>query len=173
MCACTQELSDLFLCGLKCRENGSVARLLPEDRPTFNLVQACIDTLLSRLSQDKPEPKFLTDNADYRQRHLAQMLNRFVLGEFYQTKTYDKAIKTLRDSLVMGTGCLKVYEGDNDKVCVDRVLVTDLFVDDNDAINGDPQTLYQVKLMDRDKLIANSPKNKRSIIEDTPDVVPG
>ena len=144
------------------------SKTLPEDRPTFNLVQACIDTLLSRLSQDKPEPKFLTDNADYRQRHLAQMLNKFVLGEFYQTKAHQKAVKMLRDCMVMGTGCLKVYEGDNDKVCIDRVLKSDLFVDDNDAINGDPQTLYQVKLMDRDKLIANSPKKKKQIIEDTP-----
>lgn len=147
-------------------------KTLPEDRPTFNLVQSCIDTLLSRLSQDKPEPKFLTDNADYRQRHLAQMLNRFILGEFYQTKAYEKTVKMLRDCLVMGTGALKVYEGDNDKVCVDKVLATDLFVDENDAINGEPQAMYQVKLMDRDKLIANSPKDKSTIIRDTPQSYP-
>lgn len=147
-------------------------KTLPEDRPTFNLVQACIDTLLSRLSQDKPEPKFLTDAADYTQRHLAQMLNKFILGEFYQTKAYEKAVKMLRDCMVMGTGCLKVYEGDNDKVCVDKVLVTDLFVDENDAVNGEPQTLYQVKLMDRDKLIANSPVKVKKIIESTPQSFP-
>lgn len=147
-------------------------RTLPEDRPTFNLVQSCIDTLLSRLSQDKPEPKFLTDNADYRQRHLAQELNRFVLGEFYQTKVYEKAVRMLRDCMVMGPGCLKVYEGDNDKVCVDRVMATDLYVDENDAINGDPQVLYQLKLVDRDKFMANSPKNKRKIIEQTPQSYP-
>src|SRR5271169_3240422 len=38
-------------------------KTLPDDRPTFNLIQACTDTLVSRLSQDKPQPKFLTDNA--------------------------------------------------------------------------------------------------------------
>src|ERR1035437_11171682 len=117
------------------------SKTLPDDRPTFNLVQACTDTLVSRLSQNKPEPKFLTDNADYKQRHLAQRLNHFMLGEFYQTKTYAKATKILRDCIVMGTGCLKVYEGDDGKVCVDRVLITDLFVDDNDSINGEPQQL--------------------------------
>src|SRR5580698_9616953 len=47
-------------------------KTLPDDRPTFNLVQACTDTLVSRLSQDEPQPKFLTDGADYKQRHLAQ-----------------------------------------------------------------------------------------------------
>ncbi len=146
-------------------------RTLPDDRPTFNLIQACTDTLVSRLSQNEPQPKFLTDGADYKQRHLAQELNRFILGEFYQTKVYEKAKKILRDGAVMGGSVLKVYEGDNNKVCVDRVMQTDLFVDDNDSLNGDPQTLYQLKLVDRDKLIANNPKVK-GIIADTPQSYP-
>jgi len=148
------------------------SKSLPEDRPTFNLIQSCVDTLLSRLAQDRPEPKFLTDNADYRQRHLAQQLNRFILGEFYQTHAYEKTIKMLRDCLVMGTGILKVYEGDDKKVCIDRVMVTDLYTDDNDSLNGEPQQLIQLKLMDRDKLLANSPKKAANIIKDTPQSYP-
>ena len=147
-------------------------RTLPEDRPTFNLIQACTDTLVSRIGQDRPEPKFLTDGADYKQRHLAQRLNQFILGEFYQTKAYDKAVKMLRDALVMGTGVLKVYEGEDGKVCVDRVMETDLFVDDNDSINGEPQQMIQLKLMDRDKLLANSPKKAEAVIEGTPQSYP-
>lgn len=147
-------------------------KTLPDDRPTFNLIQACTDTLVSRIGQDRPEPKFLTDGADYKQRHLAQRLNQFILGEFYQTKAYDKAIKILRDAIVMGTGVLKVYEGEDGKVCVDRVMKTHLFVDDNDTINGEPQQLIQIKLMDRDKLIANSPKKAEKVIEGTPNSYP-
>lgn len=147
-------------------------KTLPDDRPTFNLIQACTDTLVSRIGQDRPEPKFLTDGADYKQRHLAQRLNQFILGEFYQTKAYDKAVKMLRDAIVMGTGALKVYEGENGKVSVDRVMMTDLFVDDNDSINGDPQQMIQLKLMDRDKLLANSVKKVAKIIEGTPQSYP-
>lgn len=147
-------------------------KTLPEDRPTFNLIQACTDTLVSRIGQDRPEPKFLTDGADYKQRHLAQRLNQFILGEFYQTKAYDKAVKMLRDAIVMGTGVLKVYEGEDGKVCVDRVMKTHLYVDDNDAINGEPQQMVQIKLMDRDKLMANSAKKAAKIIEDTPQSYP-
>lgn len=147
-------------------------RTLPEDRPTFNLIQACTDTLVSRIGQDRPEPKFLTDGADYKQRHLAQRLNQFILGEFYQTKTYEKSIKMLRDAIVMGTGILKVYEGEDSKVCVDRVMETDIFVDDNDAINGDPQQMIQLKLMDRDRLLANSSKKAEAVIEGTPQSYP-
>lgn len=148
------------------------SRALPTDKPSFNLVNACVNTLTSRLSQSRPQPKFLTDNADYRQRHLAQSLNGFILGEFYQVRAYEKATKALRDALVMGTGCLKVYEGDDGKVCLDRVMITDLYVDDNDSINGEPQQLIQLKLMDRDKLMANSPKKVQNTIESTPQSYP-
>lgn len=146
-------------------------KTLPDDRPTFNLIQACTDTLVSRLSQDEPQPKFLTDGADYKQRHLAQRLNQFILGEFYQTKAYEKAVKILRDSIVMGTGCLKVYEGDDHKVAIDRVMITDLYIDENDALNGEPQQLIQLKLMDRERLTALFPK-KEGMIEDTPQSYP-
>lgn len=144
---------------------------LPDDKPTFNLIQACVDTLVSRISQARPQPKFLTENADYKQRHLAQQLNQFILGEFYQTKSYDKATKILRDCCATGCGAMKVYRGDDDKVGVDRVLETDLFTDENDSINGDPQQLYQLKLVDRDKLAANNIKKKK-IIADTPSSYP-
>jgi hypothetical protein len=152
-------------------------RTLPDDRPTFNLIQSCTDTLVSRIGQDRPEPKFLTDGADYKQRHLAQRLNQFILGEFYQTKAYDKAIKALRDGIIAGTGALKVYgdaqaDGGAGKVEVDRVMVSDLFVDDNDSINGQPQQLIQLKLMDRDKLLATSPKKVQAVIEGTPQSYP-
>lgn len=147
-------------------------KTLPDDKPTFNLIRACVDTLHSRLSQDEPQPKFLTDNADYHQRHLAQQLNRFVLGEFYQTKAYEKGAKALKDGLLIGTGALKIYEGDDRKVAIDRVLPTDLYVDDNDAINGDPRQLVQLKLMDREKLMAQSPKSAQKLIANTPQSYP-
>lgn len=146
-------------------------KTLPDDRPTFNLIQACTDTLVSRLTQNEPAPKFLTDGADYKQRHLAQELNRFILGEFYQTKTYEKSARCLRDAIVMGTGALKIYRGDDNKVCIDRVMVTDLYMDDNDALNAEPQTLMQMKLVDRDKLFANNP-DARSVIAQTPQSYP-
>ena len=37
-------------------------KTLPDDRPTFNLISACTDTLVSRISQSRPTPVFLTDN---------------------------------------------------------------------------------------------------------------
>jgi hypothetical protein len=136
---------------------------LPTDRPTFNIVQSCIDTLVSRISQSRPAPVFLTDSGDYRERNLAKRLNNFILGEFYQTKCYEKAAIILRDALVTGTGCLKVYEGQDNKVALERVLQTEILIDPNEAIYGDPRQLYQVKLIDREVLKEMFPGYKGDI----------
>lgn len=146
-------------------------KTLPDDRPTFNLIQACVDTLVSRLGQDEASPRFLTDGADYKQRHLAQELNQFILGEFYQTNAYAKGKKILRDACACGTGALKVYRDSDDKVAIDRVMTTDLFVDDNDSLNGEPQQLIQLKLVDRQKLMAQNP-NSKLVIAMTPQSYP-
>lgn len=136
---------------------------LPTDRPTFNLIQSASDTLISRIGQSRPAPVFLTDNGDYKERLLAKKLNNFIQGEFYHTKAYEKAVICLRDALVTGTGCLKVYQGQDEKVAIERVLLTELLVDPNEAIYGDPRQLYQLKLVDRDVLIDTFPKFKAQI----------
>lgn len=133
---------------------------LPADRPTFNLIQSATDTLVSRIGQSRPAPVFLTDNGDYKERRLAKQLNNFILGEYYQTKAYEKAVTILRDALVTGTGVLKVFETIDNKVGVERVLCTELLVDPNEALHGDPRQLYQLKLIDRNQLMESFPKFK-------------
>jgi hypothetical protein len=136
---------------------------LPTDRPTFNVVQSCVDTLVSRISQSRPAPVFLTDNGDYKERNLAKRLNNFILGEFYQTKTYEKCSIILRDALVTGTGCLKIYENQENKVALERVLCTELLIDPNESIYGEPRQLYQVKLIDKSVLKEMFPNMKADI----------
>lgn len=136
---------------------------LPQDRPTFNLIQSVTDTLVSRIAQSRPAPVFLTDDGDYKQRNLAKKLNNFILGEFYQTKAYELASTALRDALVAGTGIVHVYETPDNKVGLERVLLTELLVDPNESMYGEPRQLYRIKLMDRDVLIANFPKFRKKI----------
>lgn len=133
------------------------------DKPTFNLVQSVTDTLVSRISQSRPQPVFLTDNGDYKQRLLSQKLNNFIIGEFYKTKAYEKATTALRDALVAGTGVVHTYETPDNQVGLERVLLTELLVDPNEAMYGEPRQLYRMKLMDRDVLIANFPKFKTKL----------
>lgn len=133
---------------------------LPSERPTFNVVQAVVDTLVSRLTQSRPQPVFLTDNGDYKQRNLAKKLNNFILGEFHRTKAYRLAEQVLRDAFITGTGVIHKYEDQDQKVALERVLQTELLMDPNEGIYGieGVRQLYRIKLIDREVLIANFPK---------------
>lgn len=133
---------------------------IPADKPTFNVIQSAADTLVSRISQSRPAPVFLTDNSDYKNRNLAKKLNNFILGEFYQTKAYEKGEFILRDALVEGTGCIKVFETEEDRVGLERVLLTELLTDPNESIYGNPRQLFQLKLVDRAVLMEMFPDAK-------------
>ena len=142
----------------------NVSTLQP-NRPTYNLISSVTDTLVSKLTQNKPTPVFLTDNGDYKERNLAKKLNNFILGEFYRAKAYEIGEYILTDALVQGTGCVKVLETMDKKVGLERVILTELFVDIQEAAFGNPRRLYQVKLMDRSQLEAAFPKHKRLAAE--------
>lgn len=141
----------------------SAAGSLPIDRPTMNIVQSCIDTVVSRITQSRPRPIFLTDNSDYKERNLAIKLNNFVVGELYNCKAYHLGELLLRDACVLGTGCLKIFENSGKRVAMERVMATELLVDPNDALYGDPRQLFQLKLVDRAVLTEYFPKHRSDI----------
>lgn len=145
---------------------------LPMDRPTMNVVQSCVDTLVSRITMNKPRPVFLTDNGDSKMRTLAKQMNQFILGEFYQTKAYRIGSMNLTEACVLGTGCVQVLEDiTNKRVALDRVLQTELYVDPNEAMYGDPRQLFRLKLIDRSVLEANFP-GKGALVEKAENAYP-
>lgn len=139
------------------------SRGIPTDRPTFNLVQSTVDTLVSRISQSRPAPVFLTEDGDYKQRNLAKKLNNFIQGEFFNTKAYEKGTIALRDALVEGTGIMHVYETYDNRVGLEEVICTELLMDLNESMYGEPRQIYRMKLIDRDVLLAAFPKHKDKI----------
>ncbi len=137
---------------------------LPIGRPTANVCYSCTDTLVSRITQDRPLPDFLTDGGDYKQRKLAKEANQFIQGEFFRTKAYALGALAMKDSCGFGTGLIKIYPK-NGKVCAERTLETELLVDFNDAYYGKPRQLVQLKLVDKSMMADLFPK-KTSIIAD-------
>lgn len=122
---------------------------LPSDRPTMSVITSCIDTVVARISQDRPRPVFLTDNGDYKKRSLAKQLNHFLEGEYNHCKAYELGPIALRDSAIFGTGILKVLKDQNNRVSIERRLEPDLMVDPNDSFYGSPRQMYENKLVDR------------------------
>lgn len=126
---------------------------LPIGRPTANVVYSCTDTFVSRITQARPKPTFLTDDGHYRERLMSEQLNNFLMGEFYRCKTYEKGAFASRDSCIIGDGLIKVFAKE-DKVAHERTLSTELLTDYNDAYYGTPRSLLQTKLVDRGAMLA-------------------
>lgn len=139
---------------------------LPIGRPTANVVYSCTDTLVSRISQDRPRPTFLTNGADYKERKIAEEANQFIQGEFFRLKAYELGALCLRDACVLGNGFLKIFPKD-DKVCLERTLETELLTDFNDAYYDNPRQLIQKKLVDRSVIADMFPKKADLIMSAT------
>lgn len=137
---------------------------LPIGRPTANVCYSCTDTLVSRMSQDRPQPIFLTDDGHYKERHLAKTMNNFIQGEFFRLKAYELLDLSTRDACVMGDGLIKVLRKNN-KVALERTLATELLVDFNDAYYGFPKSMIQMKLVDRSEALALDPKKADLILK--------
>jgi hypothetical protein len=145
---------------------------LPVRRPTMNVSQSCVDTLVSRLTQSRPRPVFLTENGSYKERNLAKSLNQFGAGELYRAKAYDLGEMALRDACVFGDGFIKVYENSK-RVALERTLSTELFADKDDSWYGSPRQLVQFKLSDRNVIAGAFPDAKLKIKKATKAYVDG
>ncbi len=137
---------------------------LPIGRPTANVIYSCTDTLVSRISQDRPKPIFLTDGGNYKERKMAEESNAFIHGEFFRTKAYDKGALMLRDACVLGNGFVKVFAKDG-KIHSERTLETELLTDYNDAYYDEPRQLIQNKLIDRGVIAEMFPKAEGIIFD--------
>ncbi len=138
------------------------ANQLPIDRPTMNVTYSCVDTLVSRLSQNRPRPIFLTEEGDHKEQSISKQMNKFALGEFYRCHAYQLGVECMRDSLHFGDGFIKIFEKDK-KVALERTLATELWVDRNDSYYGNPRMLIQTKLMDRKMLEYMCPDEYKTI----------
>lgn len=140
----------------------SVSTSLPEDRVKMNVISSMADTVHSKISKMKPRVSFLTSGGDYFLGEEAKKLTKFVFGVFYANDVHGLHQQGFRDATVFDIGATKHYIKD-DKIVSERVLANELFVDEIDALYGKPQSLYQVKIIHKDVLVAAYPKKKASI----------
>jgi hypothetical protein len=132
------------------------------NRLTYNVVQSCVDTLAAKISSKKPKPMFLTEDGDWAAAQKAKKLNKYVDGAFYGLKVYDTTGMNFMDAGVFGTAFAKVFS-DSGKICVERVTPNEIKIDDADGFYGSPLTMYQIKAINKDVLIALYPKHEQAI----------
>lgn len=132
------------------------------NRITLNIVQSMIDTVVSKITKNRPKVDFSTQGGDFSMQRKAQKLTKFVEGQFYACGFYDLATMGFKDSCIFGTGALKIFR-DNGKIKVERVFIDELKMDENESIYGSPRQLHQKKLVHRDVLKQIFPKHAAKI----------
>lgn len=134
-----QPLESLYSLGaLRQATNAS----LGGSRYTFNLCQNAVDTAAAKIAKNKPRVLFLTSGGDWSIARRAQGLTKFIDGLFYSTGFYDIGQQVFVDAAVFGTGLAKIYTEDGE-VKAERVLECEVFVNEAEAINGKPRSMYQ------------------------------
>lgn len=113
-------------------------------RVTLNVIQSIIDTVISKMTKNKPKPTFLTDGGDFSLQNKAKKLTKFCEGIFNSTDYYSKAIKAMKDACIFGTGALKIYQEDGN-IKVERVFIDEIKTDDAESYYSAPRQIHQVK----------------------------
>lgn len=128
-----------------------------KERMTYNATQSIVDTLTSHIGEQKPRPFYLTSGGDYRQQRKAKKLSQFSDGIFYETQTYRLAPQVFRDALIWGDGFMHVFARGN-KLCHERVVPSEIWVDEVEGQYGYPRNLDRVKDVDRAVVMATWPE---------------
>lgn len=134
-----------------------------KDRISYNVVQAGIDTLCSKIAKNKPKPLYLTSGGEYKIQRRAKKLDKFVDGIFYENKTYELMPTVFKDGTVFGDGFVHVFER-NGRVASERVVAGELYTDWLEGLYGEPRQLHRVKIVDRDVLADMFPEHKNAIM---------
>ena len=123
------------------------------DRLTFNVTQSCIDSLVSRLSRNRPLPTFITTRGNWEIQYKARQLNQFVEGLFSEIGAHKVGIEVFKDGCVLADGYLHVYRKGN-RVAVERVPASEIFVPREETMLSEPRTMFRAKLLDFEVLKA-------------------
>lgn len=152
--------------------DGRIPLVWNDGRLTLNVIRSCIQTVAAKISQEKPRAFFLTSHADFGLQQKAEKLTRCIDGVFTATRQYEVSQDAFLDSCVYGTGAMRLFiDGeeasgkykDDRKPCSERVLITELVVDDREAVYGKPLQIHHKRLVSKDVLCAQYPESEAAI----------
>lgn len=135
-----------------------------KDRVSYNVIQSCIDTLISKITKNKPKPAFVTSGATWKVQRQAKQLDKFIDGIFYENDIYHLSAQIARDAFVFGDGIIHVYEHEG-RCKFERVIPSEIYVDQMESFYGYPRQMHRVKNVDRGVLLALYPEHKEEILQ--------
>lgn len=138
-------------------------QLLGTGLVSLNVVAACTDAVMAKISKNKPRPNFLTSGGSWPQQQKARRLDKFVRGLFYEVDLYNHAQQCFLDACVFGTGLLHWFPNDDGRLQCERVIPSEIYVDEAESVYGQPRSLYRKKFVSQDVLFSAFPDKQDAI----------
>lgn len=143
------DMQDISL--LPSRATSPQSPLLNRYAVPVNVVAPLVDTAEARITQARPRPFFKTVGGTWSQQRQAKKLQKFADGIFDETKAYRLGAQALKDAALLGTGCVKVFTR-NGKICAERVLMSEILVNEVLGFDSNPPEIGQVKEVSRESV---------------------
>ena len=144
------------------RYSETLSKLQKEERLRLNIVRSCVDTLTAKITKNRTKPMFLPVGGDFDITRRAKNLNRYIEAIFLNADVYKNLATCFRDCALFSVGALKIYQ-DGNKIKSERIWPNELIVDDVEALYGMPRQLHQQRLIAKETLAFQFPKNKNEI----------
>lgn len=144
-------------------EQESANNFSPLNANLENVIQSVVDTLLSRVGNQRPKATPLTRGADFDVYLKGRQLDRYLWGEFIYQDVYVKGEQSILDSMVVGTGVVKI-DIDGDDIFTERVNPDEIIVDQRECVScNTPTQLFHRKLVSRLWLLETFGKGDREL----------
>lgn len=138
-----------------------------EPELTKNVIRSVIDTATALIARTRPKATVVTDGADWDVQTMARDLDNFLVGAFNVGGLYKTAPMSFRDSCIFGSGAWRLVldgKGRDRKVCMDRVPIGDIVVDESLCLGGqEAPEIFQRRLVTIESLKRKYPKLEKQI----------
>lgn len=132
------------------------------NRLTMNLIKSVVDSVVARITKNKPRPQYVTSGGNRSLRRKAKNLTAFTDYAMEQGKANIAFRDAFLDAAVMGTGFVYVYR-EGTEICFERIFPSEVLVDQQEGLYKSPQSLYRRKWIPKDVLIAMYPDQEMGI----------
>lgn len=129
----------------------------PSWQVSENVCASNVDTVAAIISRHLPRVRFMTDGGNWSTQRQARRLEWYAEGLIKTFDIYKVAQSCFKDCAIFGTGLAKVYD-DGERICIERVLVDEIVVDEGECKAAAPRQMHQRKLVNRDLLEARFPE---------------
>lgn len=139
---------------LPSRASTAASPLLSQNSVPVNICMPIVDTAEAKIAgATRPRPYFKGVGADSSKKRKCKKLQKFIDGEFDRTEAYRIGSQLVKDAGIFGTAGAEPYIR-NGKICLDRVLASEMLVDDNLAFDARPREMTRVREMSKRLLLS-------------------